>query len=145
MPVPTSEVIRPGIDRELNRSPATRKCAAATVAIGTRAMRSSPMFTGRSSRPSVNRVFGMTSAMAPRMAPLAQCPRSEPRKRGQNNETSRRTNNATPNRIGTTTKVDTRLVQTARVRTAAEPHPRIAATSGVHGFMRPGRYNPDSG
>jgi len=76
---------------------------------------------------------------------LAQCPRSEPRKRGQNNETSRRTNNATPNRIGTMTKVDTPLVKTARVRTAAEPHPRIAATSGVHGFMRPGRYNPDSG
>ena len=28
------------------------------------------------------------------------------------------------------------LVRTARVRTAAEPHPRIALTIGVHGFMR---------
>jgi hypothetical protein len=41
--------------------------------------------------------------------------------------------------------VDTPLVSKARVRTAAEPHPRVATTSGVHGFMRGGRYNPPNG
>jgi hypothetical protein len=47
--------------------------------------------------------------------------------------------NAMPNRIGTMMEVDTPPLRRALVRTAAEPHPRIATTSGVHGFMRAAR------
>jgi hypothetical protein len=45
-----------------------------------------------------------------------------------------------PNLIGTTVNVETPLVRRARVSTAADPHPRIAATSGVHGFIWHRRY-----
>jgi hypothetical protein len=44
------------------------------------------------------------------------------------------------NRIGTTVNVDIPLLRRARVSTAADPHPRMAATRGVQGFIAAGRY-----
>lgn len=60
-------------------------------------------------------------------------------------ETSTRTARAIPNRIGTTVNVETPLVRAALVSTAADPHPRMATTRGVHGFMTGGTVPAELG
>jgi hypothetical protein len=62
----------------------------------------------------------------------------------QKTATTSRTTRAMAKRISTSVYGDNPLVSRLRVRTAAEPHPRVATMSGVHGFIRPGRYrSPD--
>lgn len=85
---------------------------------------------------------GAMRAITPRSAPRVHWRRPSGRKRAHPRDTSTSVIDAMPKRVATTVKLDTPLVRAALVKTAAEPHPSIAKTSGVQGFMAAARYGP---
>ncbi len=128
--VPSSESTSPGIDLGLNRSPATRKWAEATVAIGIRATRR------RGCRdvlePDSEQDIGQAQRQHSQHRASCPLPRIGGAESPPGAEDHEEDGIPHPNRIVTTIEVDNPLVSRARVSTTAEPHPRVATTSGVY-------------